>query len=281
MDDREPTRLAEDGGQDAGLRDDLQAARENVVDYDVVAGLAAFTAAAGGGAAATTAAVKSTSMGWLSWLLGAGAAVAIGAGVYAMSSDDPSPHRPTGDLAVAPAAAPAASEPALSEPAASEAPGAEPDQTPPEPVGERQNVVPDSQSESDERRSAGGPEPGSTKGAEPHVVRPAPEAQPDQNPPTAATATAADSVAEAKLVAEVRSVVESEPARALELLRQAAERFPEGALRPEREGYEVLALIASGREEQARERGTRYLVRHPRGTMAARVRAALGESAVP
>ena len=100
MDEREPTRLFDDETLDVGLRDDLQAARDGGIDYDVAAGLAAFTA----GAAVTAAAAKSTSFGWLSWLAGASTAVVIGVGIYAWSGSESTGGAGSGEPVAAAAA---------------------------------------------------------------------------------------------------------------------------------------------------------------------------------
>lgn len=59
---------------------------------------------------------------------------------------------------------------------------------------------------------------------------------------------------EMRLVQEARSIVASQPAAALSLLDQHRQRYPQGALREEREAYAIEALHALGRTDEVERR---------------------------
>ena len=67
----------------------------------------------------------------------------------------------------------------------------------------------------------------------------------------------------------------ADPSEALRLARAASKAYPKGVFGPEREGIIVLALFATGADDEAIRQAHAYLRRHPRGAHAARIRAAL------
>lgn len=93
-------------------------------------------------------------------------------------------------------------------------------------------------------------------------ARPPSAARPARAPAKAAP-TQGDYVGEAELIARARRAMASSPQRALRLLRETESSFPDGLLQEEREALTVLTLHQLGREEQARERGLRFVSRHP------------------
>jgi hypothetical protein len=103
-----------------------------------------------------------------------------------------------------------------------------------------------------------------------HRARPA-------SPPRAARATP-DLEGEARLLeladADLRR---GDASSALARLAEHAAKYPEGALREEREGVRVVALCRAGRVAEGRAAAERFFVRAPRSTLAARIRAACGD----
>ncbi|MBI5513561.1 MAG: hypothetical protein HY909_07315, partial [Deltaproteobacteria bacterium] len=82
-------------------------------------------------------------------------------------------------------------------------------------------------------------------------------------------------LAEGALLAEAhRALVQGRPSEALAALRGYRARFPAGALRPESQVEEVLALCAAGRGDDARALARRFLRAHPRSALAPRVEGA-------
>jgi hypothetical protein len=80
---------------------------------------------------------------------------------------------------------------------------------------------------------------------------------------------------EARLLTEAqRQLGAGRAARALETLAQYDARFPSGSLRVEADAARVFALCQSGRSEQARAAGARFLRRYPASPAAKRVREA-------
>ncbi len=103
-----------------------------------------------------------------------------------------------------------------------------------------------------------------------------PEAEPAAEPrprPRTTSADRDDRIArEIAGVADARSALASDPARALSLARQGDRDFPGGILRPERAAIAVLALDGLGRTSESRAAAERYLQRWPRGPFAERIR---------
>ena len=111
--------------------------------------------------------------------------------------------------------------------------------------------------------------------SEPAVVEAPPE------PPVRAVPSAppADSLArESALLSRAqRELAAGAPERALATLREHQERFPGGALSPERDAARVVALCASGNRAAGRAARAAFLARHPSSPVAPRVRAACGD----
>lgn len=102
--------------------------------------------------------------------------------------------------------------------------------------------------------------------AEEPVVEPAP-----RRPRSQPTDPGDDLASEVALLGEVQRHVDSDPRRALRLLAQHRQRFPNGTLVEEREFFTAQALWTSGQRRQARVRARRFLARYPRSTHAPRL----------
>ncbi len=83
-------------------------------------------------------------------------------------------------------------------------------------------------------------------------------------------------LAEMRLVSEARAALEKEPRLALDLLDQHRDRFPDGALSEEREGYAILAMIAlEAPPGDVERRFGDLLARYPESRFASTIRAAI------
>ena len=80
------------------------------------------------------------------------------------------------------------------------------------------------------------------------------------------------------LLAAHQALVSGDPATALRLLDDHANRFPSSALEPERSADRVFALCAERNVSEARAAGSRFLSAHPSGPLSSRVRASCGGS---
>ncbi|AKF11516.1 tetratricopeptide repeat protein [Sandaracinus amylolyticus] len=80
-----------------------------------------------------------------------------------------------------------------------------------------------------------------------------------------------DLAAEMRLVQEARAMVATEPAVALSLLEQHRARFPDGALREEREVYAIEALAALGRTDEVERRYLEFREDFPESPLTERV----------
>jgi hypothetical protein len=99
-------------------------------------------------------------------------------------------------------------------------------------------------------------------------------------PPSAPRATRAtpDLEGEARLLEQADADLRrGDPSSALGRLAEHAAKYPDGALREEREGVRVMALCRAGRVAEGRAAAERFFARAPRSTLAARIRAACGE----
>ncbi|UJR84985.1 hypothetical protein [Sandaracinus amylolyticus] len=80
-----------------------------------------------------------------------------------------------------------------------------------------------------------------------------------------------DLAAEMRLVQEARGMIATEPAVALSLLDQHRARFPEGALREEREVYAIEALAALGRTDEVERRYLEFREDFPESSLTERL----------
>lgn len=85
------------------------------------------------------------------------------------------------------------------------------------------------------------------------------------------SALAASEPTEAELLAGLRARVDSQPAAALELARDAERRFPEGPTADERVLLKLQALVHLNQIAEARVEASAFLDRHPDSPWAARV----------
>lgn len=92
------------------------------------------------------------------------------------------------------------------------------------------------------------------------------------NAPSVANATPS-LIEEAALLGQAeRALAANEPNRALESLAEHERRFPEGALREERQAARVLALCELGRTEDARALARRFVTHSPGSVLVPRLR---------
>ncbi len=256
----DPQRLFESSDVPAELRADLQRAREDdPAAYDVAAGVAAFEAAiadipAGIEAAdpGTAAAVASKSA-TTTWVLVAtiGAATA-GIVAWALARRDAEV-----EVAAEVEAAPQRRAPAVEDREPSEPTRAEPPAEPPE----QAEITPDAPepTEVEQDREKAVRATGSRSKPRPRAAEPTPD----------------------RLAAEMRATkaaeeqLRSDPTRALVLARQADREFRDGLFAQERQAIVVLALFELGRVDEALAKAKRYLARHPRGSFADKIRAAV------
>ena len=272
----EPVRLFDDPSAAAALRADVAHAAAGAVEgLDLAAGaaglraaIAADVAAAGGTTAATAAA-------------GSGAAAASGSGVMkavlalglvaggatAWWTSSPKSDTNSAVVAAAPASAavptapvePATVAPVVATPAVVAPPEPEPEGVP-EPVPE-----PAAEEPVAEERAR----PVREKHARGHKRAPSAEAAPSK---------ADDHLKEARLVAEARRSLHTQPKHALELLKEAKRDFPKGMLKEEVEALSILALVELGRDAAAAPRAKAFLEQHSKGPYAAAVRRATATS---
>lgn len=80
---------------------------------------------------------------------------------------------------------------------------------------------------------------------------------------------------ERRLVDDARSAIEGDGAATLVILDRLDREVPGGALAAERQALRVLALLRTGRADEARGLSDVYLEAHPTGTDADRIRRAL------
>ena len=235
-----------DPGSDApeGLRDALEAAREELPSEAQLASLAArlgplLAPPPGGGGASSGGAPPGLGpaaggLGGGALAAAAGAVAIVGAVVAGVTlRHAPAPGRGAGDEAAAAraAVADAATPPAEPElPTGVDPPPAEP-ATPP----------------------AARDRP---RGPRPRLREPPP---------------AADPAAELGLIREAQRALRSDPSRALALAREHRARFPDGALAQEREVLAIDALARSGRTDEARRRAAAFRRRWPRSAHRRRI----------
>lgn len=266
MTDREPVRMIDDDREAELLRVDLSRAAEHDVGYDVAAGVAAFEASLASAPAGTEVAGSGGATGGglgtgkllliLVGVAAVGGAVAVG-----VSNDEPAP--------VVATAEPEDPRPAIVP---------EPPETAPEPETSAEPAVvpvpnPGPLSEPDPDLHPD-PDPAPTPAPEtPKPKKAKPEPKPDPEPSPAI----AGHQAEMEATNRARKALASDPARALELAREADEEFADGLFREQRDGIKALALLAMGKAEAGRKAAQAYLRKHPKGTYADKVRSKLEE----
>ena len=127
------------------------------------------------------------------------------------------------------------------------------------------------------------PAPGPNRSlAAPAVAAPPAPFAAGVTPPSASVADfgaqATDALAaETRLLESARSALGGEPARALQITREHAARFPAGRLSAERSIIEIDALLRLGRRAEAQARSERLLRGSPQSLYAERVRRLLAE----
>lgn len=103
-----------------------------------------------------------------------------------------------------------------------------------------------------------------------------PERQPLATPKKPQSAALEDRLrSELNALAEVRRELSRNPARALALADESRVKFPNGALREEREALAVFALEKLGRSGEVSRRAARFLAKFPDGPFSAKVRGIL------
>ncbi|MFV8755592.1 hypothetical protein ACNOYE_34005 [Nannocystaceae bacterium ST9] len=263
----EPTRLLE-SGSDLGLRRDLELARATRVDYPVEAGLARFEASIAG---ASTLPAGGTVAGFavLRWFIGASALLGVGVIAWLLAGDPESPAH-AGSSAMAAIERP-------SQPEFRSEDGKVADESSVAKGGSESSPDPALRESVAETHQTGG---GGEVGVPVHSagVEPAGNLTASPRPTSKSSKPAAGDPAleEAKLIDAARKALSGDPARALELTEQAAERFPSGAMVEERRGYAILALLALDRRGEAEKLADDYLERWPKGPLSRRVRDGLG-----
>lgn len=265
----EPQRLIE-SDLDAGLRHDLELARATRVAYPVEAGLARFEASLAGASTLPSGGTVA-GFGVLRWFLVGGSVIALGVSAWLAASKptreqaqarapttaaavaDDVQVRPEDEVAVV-AASPSGSGDVSS--------GAGVPSEPRESVAGVQVELGDAVG-----ASSDGGKPEQVETALPRPTSKSPRERPD--PQLAA-------LEEAKLIDAARKALSDDPARTLELTKEASKRFPSGAMVQERRGYAILALVALDRRDEAETMASEYLERWPKGPLSHRVREALG-----
>ncbi len=257
----DPIRLIDDPSVVSSLRADLaEAASAGLEGFDLAAGVAGLNAAIAAdvtGATAVTTGAAKASGGWVGKAIVA--AVLVGGGAAAWFATRPDPE--------------ASATPAHI--AATSVDNAEPHRAAPvESVAQPAAPAPDVHSTP--RVPAAVPvEPTSPAPAavEPTAPKARPAVKAAHKP--AAKPKANDFVREARLIADARQALKTDPQRALALLKDARRSFPRGMLAEEREALTVVALSALGKSDEAARRGDRFLKKHGKGPYAEAVRQAL------
>ncbi len=120
-----------------------------------------------------------------------------------------------------------------------------------------------------------GPAPSTT----PIAVSHKPPTHPSAPPPQIASRS--DAAGEANVIENARRALNKDPAGALRLVEQHRQQYPAGVLRPERDVVEIEALARLGRTREAEKKATAFRSRNPHSILEPRIRAALGEGAIP
>lgn len=270
----EPQRLIE-SDLDAGLRHDLELARASRVAYPVEAGLARFEASLAGASTLPSGGTLA-GFGVLRWFLLGGSVIALGVSAWLAASKPSQPEQaraPTSTQVVAAVDTQVRPEDEVADAASpkgsggvSSGAGAPAVQLP---DGGTRDSVAGVQVELGD--AIGGDSDGGKSeqvdAALPRPISKSPRERPD--PELAA-------LEEAKLIDAARKALAADPARTLELTKEASKRFPSGAMVQERRGYAILALVALDRRDEAETMADEYLERWPKGPLSHRVREALG-----
>jgi hypothetical protein len=102
-----------------------------------------------------------------------------------------------------------------------------------------------------------------------------PRADAPPDPPRASSAPPGDDASlEFQQVAAAERLLATDPARALALVRATQARFPDGYVKEEREYVEIMALLATGRLDEAQAKIPRFLRAYPESAFNRRVREA-------
>lgn len=263
MSDREPIRMIDDDQEADALRVDLSRAAQHDVGYDVAAGVAAFEASLASAPAGTEIAGSGGATGGglgtgkllliLVGVAAVGGAVAVG-----VSNDEPAP--------IVAKAEPEDPRPAIVP---------EPLETAPEPEQPAVVALPDPEPLTEPDPDLH-PDPDPAPDPAPKTPKPK-KAKPEPKPDAEPSPAIARHQAEMEATNRARKALASNPARALELAREADEEFAGGLFREQRDGIKALALLAMGKTDAGRKAGEAYLRKHPKGTYADKLRSKLEE----
>jgi len=105
-------------------------------------------------------------------------------------------------------------------------------------------------------------------------VPPVPE-EPRPRRPRRPASDTGDDLAEAQLLDRAQRVLDTNPSKALGLVREHAQRFPRGKMRLEREVLRIDALARAGRREAAAAAARRFLAQNPGSAYQERIQALL------
>jgi hypothetical protein len=265
MNPKDPVRLLDDPSVPAELRADLASAVRTPPEYlDMQAGLLRLTAAIAAGSAATAAKAAGTAgaLGAKSWSvgklllwgvssLGVAGAIAIGTANLRAPAATSKPSTPAATAATAPRRA------------------ALPVAVPHEDAGSAQNdregarTVPQVPA-----RRAPRAGPTARSNTESRTAR-----EPSAEEANAAEALLAEETAH---LARLRALARSNPAAALALADEGAQRFAGGVFAHEREAIAIQALVALGQTTRARARASRFLSAFPKSPYRERLKRATG-----
>lgn len=232
-----PTRLLDDASIDEVLRRDLELVHSQPpIAYDLASGLSRFETTLIAGA--TIPKASGVGLRLLGWVIGASVLLGGLVGTAQVLAQDEAPRLSS---AVSPRIDIEPEDKLVAGPSSS---------VPSAPVAEV------------EVSTSVGSAPGGTPEIDDEPTPPRPVAKPELD--------------EATHMNEARKALTGDPAKTLALVEAAEQHFPDGAMIQERRGYAILALVALGRSDEANSRADAYLEQWPNGTLARRVRDALG-----
>ncbi len=255
---------------DPGLADELALLKTQLPDASELALMASRLQLQGIDVAATPAAQTASAAPWQKWLLGAGGAVTVGLGLWALA-----PAKPAGSAggvsshSSAIPAAPSAPTPANIPRQGPRAPRPEAAVVQPGPVmgaapfvaevAAPSAAAPASDSPTLTPRRTVALQPSAPRDAEPGAASlSAAGGAGGGRVSSAANLPSADAPTEIGLLREARLALKRSPATALELTEQHTHTYPSGKLVQERELIAVSALIALGRRTAALGRAARF-----------------------